>query len=253
MKDKPRKQLSLRFDNYVDLLDEAEKYCKTNNITLTHLVATGLRLAMTRQQPSQLTSHDKTDNNDDRLANLEERQAKIEEQLATTSQASSIAIDRETIRDEIDSRTAYLATAMNQVKAQLEDEIEFLKTRVKILEQNQEEKPESTPVTAEMTTQDAISPMLQEEIESAIAHKLTEENVISPQAGKKLSGEELDREANTIFTRIKRKDTRLNRKGIKIGATIIKEKILEMYPNSEDWISDDAGLDVERALEKQHR
>lgn len=163
------------------------------------------------------------------------------------------SIDRELIRDEIDHRTAYLATAMNEVKSELENEIEFLKTRVKILEQNQAEKPENSPALPEMTNKDVDSLMLQEDKEDAIAPKLTEENVISPQAGKKLSTEELNREANTIFTRIKRKDTRLNRKGVKISATTIKEKIMEMYPNSEDWISDDAGLDVERALEKQHR
>ncbi|MBN3924613.1 hypothetical protein [Nostoc sp. NMS4] len=158
---------------------------------------------------------------------------------------SARTIDRELIRDEIDNRTAYLATAMNEVKSQLENEIEFLKTRVKFLEQNQGERLESPPVIGEMTNQDAISPMLQDK-EDAIAPELTEENVISPQAGKQLSKDELRTEANTIYTRLKRK-------GLKISATIIKEKILEMYPNSDDWISDDARKDVIKVLEKEHQ
>ncbi|MBE9107688.1 hypothetical protein IQ229_22985, partial [Nostoc cf. edaphicum LEGE 07299] len=159
MNDKPRKQLSLRFDNYAELLEEAKNYCEINNITLTDLVATGLRLAMTSQQPSQLTSHDKADNSDERLANIDDRLAKLEEQLATTSQVSSIVPDQETIRDEIDNRTAYLATAMNEVKAQLENKIEFLKTRLKSLEQNQEEKLDDSPVTPEATIQDVTLPL----------------------------------------------------------------------------------------------
>lgn len=42
-------------------------------------------------------------------------------------------------------------------------------------------------------------------------------------------------------------------KGLKVSETIIREKILELYPNSEDWISDDARLDVIRAVEKAIR
>lgn len=165
MNDKPRKQLSLRFDNYAELHDEAKKYCEINNITLTELVATGLRLAMTSQQASQMPSHDKAENNDGRLAKLEQRQAKVEEQLATTSQVSAIAPDRELIRDEIDNRTAYLAVAMNEVKSQLENEIESLKNELKQLK---EEK--ISPTTDKEKTKSQKS---QEEKENAITHRET--------------------------------------------------------------------------------
>lgn len=246
MNDKPRKQLSLRFDNYAELHDEAKKYCEINNITLTELVATGLRLAMTSQQASQMPSHDKTANNDDRLAKLEERQAKLEEQLATTSQGSAIAPDRELIRDEIDNRTAYLATAMNEVKSELENEIQFLKTRVEILEQNQEEKPESSPVTQKTTEENVDLASLQEEL-GAIASETTKVNVASQQAGKKKKEKPpLEKVKNAIYMR-------LMREGIKFDAPIIKNKILEMYPNPEDWVIEDARKDVTEALKREHR
>ena len=339
MKDKPRKQLSLRFDNYVELLEEAEKYCKTNNITLTHLVATGLRLAMTSQQTSQLPSHDKADNNDDRLANTVNTPENIKELIAEKiEQAANLrTIDRELIRDEIDHRTAYLATAMNEVKSQLENEIEFLKTRVKILEQNQEERLEHPPALPEVTTQEITLPMLQDE-EDAIATEPNEENldptiplVISPRkwvnyepyltnaknlvrarlntprkinrleitdkeikskilelypdpqkmcceegislvvktiieeskkaiapkatekkialavAGEKISKEKLKSIATSIQNTLKNE-------GIELNQIIIKAKVLEMYPNPNDWYPrSEARNDVKEALKREHK
>ncbi|MHC5916097.1 MAG: hypothetical protein ACYTXE_35035 [Nostoc sp.] len=244
MKDKPRKQLSLRFDNYADLLDEATKYCETNNITLTYLVATGLRLVMTSQTASQVASHDKADNSHVGLANIEDRLAKVEEQLATTSQESAIAIDRQTIRDEIDNRTAYLATAMNEVKSQLENEIEFLKSELKQLKEEN-----LLPTTGEKETlaQELTPTLPQEELVSAIAPKATEDNIVSALAGKKISSKKLKSIATSIQTTLKED-------GIELSQTIIKEKVLEMYPNPDDWYPrSEAREDVIKALEKEHR
>jgi hypothetical protein len=78
------------------------------------------------------------------------------------------------------------------------------------------------------------------------ALEVTEENVVSASAGKKLSPAELKSKSNSIAATLKIK-------GLEISRTIIKGKILELYPNSDDWSSDDARLDVIRALEKQHK
>ncbi|MBD0263483.1 MAG: hypothetical protein ICV78_12390 [Tolypothrix sp. Co-bin9] len=154
----------------------------------------------------------------------------------------------ELVREEVDQRMAYLATAMNEVKAQLENDIKFLKTELQNLKQDLETRSH-IPVTTETTEESVVfsQPPEQEQVkENAIAPETTEEEVVSGKAGKKLSKNELRTEANTIYMRLKRN-------GLKISATIIKEKILELYPNSEDWLSDDARLDVIRALEKQHK
>lgn len=110
MNDKPRKQLSLRFDNYAELLAEAKKYCKDHNVKLTDLVATGLRLAMTSQQASQMPSHDKPNIDESRLANIENRLANVEDRLsqyqerqATTSQAEPIAPNPDALQETIES------------------------------------------------------------------------------------------------------------------------------------------------------
>jgi hypothetical protein len=105
---------------------------------------------------------------------------------------------------------------------------------------------EQAPVKPEATTQDVVLPLPQEKLESAIASEATQENVVSALAGKKLSKAELKSKSNSIYRTLKTK-------GLEINLGVIKGRILEMYPNSEDWISDDARLDVIRALEKQHR
>lgn len=251
MNDKPRKQLSLRFDNYAELHDEAKKYCEINNVTLTELVATGLRLAMTSQAASQTARHDKAIENDNRLVNIDDRLAKLEEQLATTSQESTVVIDRELIRDEIAERTSYLANAMNEVKSQLENEIEFLKNELKQLK---EEKRSHSPVLPETTEENVDLALPHEQLEEkeeliqdAIAPKATEKNVVSAPAGTKLSPKKLKSIATSI-------QNTFRGKGIEISQTIIKTKILEMYPNPDDWIpGSDARKDVIRALESQHK
>lgn len=100
------------------------------------------------------------------------------------------------------------------------------------------------PVTTETTIQDVVLPLPQEQEEDAIAAETTEKEVVSGVAGKKLSKEELKSKANSIARTFKNK-------GLTINLAVIKGKILELYPNSDDWISDDARLDVMRALEKQ--
>lgn len=60
-----------------------------------------------------------------------------------------------------------------------------------------------------------------------------------------LSKEQIKSKANSSARTFKNK-------GSEISLTIIKNKILELYSNCDDWISDDARLDVIRALEKQH-
>jgi predicted nucleic acid-binding Zn-ribbon protein len=258
MNDKPRKQLSLRFDNYAELLEEAKKYCEANNITLTDLVANGIRLAMTSHQPSQLTSRDKPSDNDERLANLERRQAELEEQLAKTSQMTSqdaIAPNSETIQEIVHRRTSYLANGMNEVKTQLENEIEFLKTELKNLKQEIEGRSPSlvTSETTEITQSDVDSSPPQDEQEEkeelsvgAIAPKPTKsdnkKSVNSRQAGKKTP--QIRTVTNTIYMKLKRD-------GFQISATIVKNKILELYPNPEDWTSEDARKDVVRALKSE--
>lgn len=45
----------------------------------------------------------------------------------------------------------------------------------------------------------------------------------------------------------------LQHKGYEISRTIIKSKILEIHPDSEDWLTDDARKEVIRALEKEYK
>ncbi|MEH2078451.1 MAG: hypothetical protein V7K89_00055 [Nostoc sp.] len=104
----------------------------------------------------------------------------------------------------------------------------------------------------EVTTQDVVSSLLQDKEDAmptagcAYAPKVTEDNGVSAPARKKLSPAQLKSKSNTIAVT-------LETKGLKINRGIIKNKIMEMYPNSDDWISGDARLDVIRALEKQHK
>lgn len=101
------------------------------------------------------------------------------------------------------------------------------------------------PVSPKVTTQDVVSSLLQDK-EDAIAPEVTTQDVVSPQAGKKLTPAQLKSKSNSIATTLKSK-------GLEISRTIIKGKILELYPNSDDWLSEDARLDVIRLLEKQHK
>lgn len=74
----------------------------------------------------------------------------------------------------------------------------------------------------------------------------SQSDVVSTLAGKQLSKAELKSKVTSIQNTFRARQ-------IKISQTIIKSKIAEMYPNSDDWISDDARLDVIRALEREHR
>lgn len=78
---------------------------------------------------------------------------------------------------------------------------------------------------------------------SAIAPEPTQQDVGFAQTSKRLSKEELKSKVNSIART-------LRKEGLKFSETLIKEKIAELYPNSEDWISDDARLDVIRAVKK---
>ena len=78
------------------------------------------------------------------------------------------------------------------------------------------------------------------------APESTQSDVVSIPAGKQLSKAELKSKVTSIQNTFRARQ-------IKISQTIIKSKIAEMYPNSDDWISDDARLDVIRALEREHR
>ncbi|MBD0263249.1 MAG: hypothetical protein ICV78_11150 [Tolypothrix sp. Co-bin9] len=76
--------------------------------------------------------------------------------------------------------------------------------------------------------------------------KVTNEKIIPAPAGGKLSKEQLKSKLNATATS-------LERRGFKISRTIIKEKILELYPNADDWSSDDAKKEVMRVIEKEHK
>lgn len=141
----------------------------------------------------------------------------------------------ERLQELVDAKTAYLATAMNEIKHSLESEIEVLRLRLDSL----------TPATA-VSGVTETTPQIDDEalLESAIIPETTHQDVVLAQAGKPLSKEELKSKSNSIAVTLKSR-------GLEISRTIIKGKILEMYPNFDDWISDDARLDVIRALEKQ--
>ena len=142
----------------------------------------------------------------------------------------------ERLQELVDAKTAYLATAMNEIKHSLESEIEALRLRLDSL----------TSATAATVTPET-TPQIDDEalLENAIGAETTPQDVVLAQAGKPLSKAELKSKANSIARTFKNK-------GSEISLTIIKNKILELYPNSDDWMSDDARLDVIRALEKQH-
>lgn len=147
----------------------------------------------------------------------------------------------ERLQELVDAKTAYLATAMNEIKHSLEREIEVLRLRVDSLT-----PATAATVTPETTPQIDDEALLESAMPAAVNYipETTPQDAFSPQAGKPLSKEELKSKSNSIARTFKNK-------GLVINQAIIKSKILEMYPNSDDWISDDARLDVIRALEKQ--
>ncbi len=103
-KDKPRVQFSLRFDNYIDLLERVKQYCQANRLSLTEFTATALQNALEMgldSLPSQLTSHDKINYREqsshdkinqleqssrDKISELETKIAVLEENLVMASQ-----------------------------------------------------------------------------------------------------------------------------------------------------------------------
>lgn len=103
-KDKPRVQFSLRFDNYVELLERVKEYCEINRMTLTEFTAAALENALETEigsLTSQLSSHDKITNleqssydiiknldlaSHDKIKELEAKIAAIEENLGMTTQ-----------------------------------------------------------------------------------------------------------------------------------------------------------------------
>ncbi|MEH2380267.1 MAG: hypothetical protein V7K27_15505 [Nostoc sp.] len=133
----------------------------------------------------------------------------------------------ERFQELVDNKTAYLADAMNEIKNSLKAEIDILKLRLDSL----------APTIAQIEDEALL--------ESAIASETTSQDVVFAQASKLLSKEEIKSKANSIARTLKSKE-------LEISLTVIKNKILELYPNSVDWISDDTRLDVIRALEKQH-
>lgn len=140
------------------------------------------------------------------------------------------------VRDEVEERTAYLANAMNEVKSQLENEIDFLKTEVAQVKAALEELQSQAQVKPK--------PTYKEVQESAIAPETTIENVGLLGAGRPLSKGEMKNKISSIARTLKSQS-------FKVSETIIKGKILEMYPNSEDWISDDARKEIIKVLLKQ--
>ncbi|MBN3946397.1 MAG: hypothetical protein HWQ38_07860 [Nostoc sp. NMS7] len=107
------------------------------------------------------------------------------------------------------------------------------------------ERIKTSPATQQKTRSPIAELPQTNNSESAIASKPTQQDVVFPQAGKLTTGE-MKNKVSSIARTIKTK-------GLKVSETIIREKILELYPNSEDWISDDARLDVIRAVEKAMR
>ena len=79
--------------------------------------------------------------------------------------------------------------------------------------------------------------------ESAIAAKPTQQDVGFAQTSKRLSKEELKSKVNSMART-------LRKEGLEFSETLIKEKIFELYPNSDDWLCGDARLDVMRAVRK---
>jgi hypothetical protein len=102
-------------------------------------------------------------------------------------------------------------------------------------------EPRGSQTIAETTPGESAMP-------AAVNYALesTQSDVVSTLAGKQLSKAELKSKVTSIQNTFRARQ-------IKISQTIIKSKIAEMYPNSDDWISDDARLDVIRALEREHR
>jgi hypothetical protein len=144
------------------------------------------------------------------------------------------------IKDEVADRTAYLATGINEIKNQLENEIEFLKNRVKKLE-------ESLEAPQVITKPTKINK------ESAIAAEPVNINAGVPQA--RLTTDKLGQYAETIQRAMRTNKNFKENYGVenfKIRLDIIKQKILEMYPNTDDWISGDAKKEVIKALIKEH-
>ena len=129
---------------------------------------------------------------------------------------------------------------MNEVKSQLKDEINSLKIEVQQVKAALEElrsQPQVKPKPTKLTENTPPN-------ETAITPETTIQDVGLPQASRPLSRSEMKSKVNSIARTLKNQ-------GLEVNQTIIKDKILEMYPNSEDWISEDARKEVIRALEKQ--
>jgi hypothetical protein len=186
---------------------------------------TALRLlrSLLGVQPDTSVNAVDTDGIKDRVESLEE---KLNEATISREQLSDF------VNDIVDKRIRHLTDSLSDHE-----------NRLLGIEQAQE-KQSHTPVMPEMTNQDAISPLLQDK-EGAIAPEATIQDVIFSQAGKLTPVE--------MRSKIKSIGRTLKNDGLKTSETIIRGKILEMYPNSEDWISDDARKDIIRILKNEHK
>lgn len=163
-----------------------------------------------------------TQNQNDILSDHEFRLGKLEE---ATSEARSLVAE---------------ITLQAEDEAWLESGIASEATQSDVV-LPQAEEPRRNQTIAETTPGESAMP-------AAVnyAPESTQSDVVSTLAGKQLSKAELKSKVTSIQNTFRARQ-------IKISQTIIKSKIAEMYPNSDDWISDDARLDVIRALEREHR
>ena len=79
--------------------------------------------------------------------------------------------------------------------------------------------------------------------ESNISPDLQPHDMVLPLVNRPLTKNEMKSKVNSIAHTLKAQ-------GLEVSRTVIKGKILEMYPNSSDWISEDTRKEVIKILEK---
>jgi hypothetical protein len=158
-----------------------------------------------------------------------------------TQNQNNILSDHEFRLGKLEEATSEARSLVAEITLEAEDEAWLESAIVPEATQSdvflpQAGEPRGSQTIAETTMSAAVS----------YAPESIQSDVVSTLAGKQLSKAELKSKVTSIQNTFRARQ-------IKISQTIIKSKIAEMYPNSDDWISDDARLDVIRALEREHR
>lgn len=242
MTTKNRVQLSLRFDNHAELLAQAKAFCRRKRISLTELIAQGLQLAMATYPVEPVET------SPDKIAEIEERLSRLESLVIPNPPPVKIPNKKlAMVAEDLDENVT--AEDLGTSELLVEDNGEELIPNPR--KDVQEDLVSTQKLSAEIVG-DVLGNSAAGNGEDEIPNPPVDvqEDLVSIQNppavnGLKLTPSQLRSKANSIAKT-------LWDSGYRISRGVIKEVILDMYPEQEAWATADARREVIKALKKRY-